>query len=437
MPTVGVVTENCTGERFTKKSTASLAGSFLIQCSCSDSSCTFTLLDIASIEDIDDGAFVSESARSWAALMMTEQDAVTAKTANQSISSARMSMKSQIEEVPNEIGRSQLRLSIHIGQDSEKSGQRNHVHLRTHGDLLSILSRVLAQWTIQNSRYKESQRNVIVVIELAEQTIEEIKLLLTAAGDLANEKTIHDLFLPLTQGSLSEIVEMVDRDGATLGLVPRKLVHAYNILHRGIGVFVTANRPILEAAKLDRNADDPPLQQPDLYVHRRSDEKRIFPSLYDMFVGGISLAREPVVVTAQREVAEELGLKQGRKSLSDPLLQCVVCTDYNRCVVTLFSYAMNIETETVKWQEEEVAWGDFVPYAVVEAAADLSMQRLATLNKWPGRLPLILSPSNGQTPVKLSYAVDRGVKADWTTWDFVPDGLLVWQAWLLHIVNSK
>jgi len=236
---------------------------------------------------------------------------------------------------------------------------------------------------------------------------------------------------------LSEIVEMVDRNGATLGLVPRKLVHAHNILHRGIGAFVTANKPIFQAAKLDRNADAPRLQQPDLYVHRRSTEKRIFPSLYDMFVGGVSLAREPAIVTARREVAEELGLKQGLTSLSDPLLQCVVCTDYNRCVVTLYCYVMNKETETVKWQEEEVAWGDFVPYPVVEAAADLSMQRLAALNKWPGRLPLIQSPNTGQALVGLSYAGDGDAKNGWTTWDFVPDGLLVWEAWLLDNVNSS
>jgi 8-oxo-dGTP pyrophosphatase MutT (NUDIX family) len=164
---------------------------------------------------------------------------------------------------------------------------------------------------------------------------------------------------------------------------------------------------------------------PDLYVHRRTDTKRIFPSLYDMFVGGVSAAGEDLMTTACREVSEELGLKQGDNKLSDPLLKCVVCTAYNRCVVTLYSYAMDVETEQVSWQQEEVAWGDFVPYAVIEAAADRSIQRFANTNEWPGSDPPIQSARRGEAPANTAYEKD-----DWTTWDFVPDGLLVWEAWL-------
>jgi hypothetical protein len=55
-----------------------------------------------------------------------------------------------------------------------------------------------------------------------------------------------------------------------------------NLLHRGIGMFVTKDEPIITTAPSEQSVF------PDLYVHRRTDTKRIFPSLYDMFVGGVS-----------------------------------------------------------------------------------------------------------------------------------------------------
>ena len=70
-----------------------------------------------------------------------------------------------------------------------------------------------------------------------------------------------------------------------------------------------------------------------------------------MFVGGVSGAGENSTVTAAREVAEELGLKRGLPedggSLSYPLFQCAICTSYNRCIVTVFTYQCNSKEETV------------------------------------------------------------------------------------------
>lgn len=78
------------------------------------------------------------------------------------------------------------------------------------------------------------------------------------------------------------------------------------------------------------------------------------------------------------------------------------------------------------WQEEEVDWGDFVPYPVIVAAADRSIQRLADDSKWPGAYPPIQSVQKGSiADICVSYTAD-----EWNEWDFVPDGLLVWEAWL-------
>jgi hypothetical protein len=83
----------------------------------------------------------------------------------------------------------------------------------------------------------------------------------------------------------------------------------------------------------------------------------------------------------------------------------------------------------MQWQEEEVAWGDFVDYLDVEASADLSIQRLQESNKWPGtaRTPYQFSNNPGAAANNLLLENDgcRHMKE----WDYVPDGLLVWHAW--------
>jgi len=228
-----------------------------------------------------------------------------------------------------------------------------------------------------------------------------------------------------------EMSDMVDSDGRPLGYIPRSLVHGFNILHRGIGIVVCQGGHITRTS--GEGGDETAL--PSVYVHRRTDTKRIFPGLYDMFVGGVSTTGEKPFLTAAREIAEELGLtralsqfQQDRSPnpLSDPLFRCTVCTSYNRCVVTLFTYAED-GGEIVRWQEEEVAWGEFVPYGVVGRAAASSIRRLEKRGEWPGAMG---GEDGGGT---VGGGGGDGGDADgyqWQTWDFRPDGLLVWEAWL-------
>ncbi len=114
-----------------------------------------------------------------------------------------------------------------------------------------------------------------------------------------------------------------------------------------------------------------------VYMHRRTMMKRIFPSFYDMFVGGVSCWGEGMRMTATQEVAEELGLRRTmdfvfgkggggtmtageNDPLSDKLFKCTVCTVYNQCIVAMFTYT-TCDGENITWQEEEVAWGNYVP----------------------------------------------------------------------------
>ena len=70
-----------------------------------------------------------------------------------------------------------------------------------------------------------------------------------------------------------------------------------------------------------------------------------------------------------------------------------------------------------------MSWGGYVKYAEVKHAAELSIGRLIDQEKWPGR-------------------VDRGTVTNNSKfsklekWDFVPDGLLVWDSWVEWLLKN-
>jgi len=250
-----------------------------------------------------------------------------------------------------------------------------------------------------------------------------------------------------------ELVDMVNNNGDVLGLLPRPYVHTFNILHRGIGMIVT-NKSIFDT---NSNNTGGKSSTPDVYVHQRTSTKRVFPSLYDMFVGGVSTSGEDATWTAAREVAEELGLKRALRvleqggdnnsldnPLSNELFQCTICTSYNRCVVSMFAYTCDTSSETIKWQEEEVAWGGWVPYDVVEVAGKLSIDRLKEKGVWPGTGEddsederVMKDESEAEMKeLKSKYNIDEQQEQPWESWDFVPDGLLVWVAWLKWVEGN-
>ena len=123
--------------------------------------------------------------------------------------------------------------------------------------------------------------------------------------------------------------------------LPRKTIHDLNLLHPGVGLTVTS--PCSSS----------------LYCHRRSSKKRVFPSMFDMLIGGVSSSGEDPHTTAAREVGEELGLTRA-EGLSGPLFTAGVCTGYNRCVVTCFNYQVDLEVESITHQDSEVGWGGWV-----------------------------------------------------------------------------
>ncbi|MFC9385474.1 NUDIX domain-containing protein [Streptomyces venezuelae] len=87
-----------------------------------------------------------------------------------------------------------------------------------------------------------------------------------------------------------EILDVVDEQDRVVGQAPRGEVYARGLIHRCVFVRV-------------RDAEGR------FFVHRRTPTKLVFPSMYDMFVGGVVGAGESYDEAALREAEEELGVR--------------------------------------------------------------------------------------------------------------------------------
>ncbi|CAM5505302.1 NUDIX domain-containing protein OS=Streptomyces tendae OX=1932 GN=GUR47_33905 PE=3 SV=1 [Streptomyces tendae] len=94
-----------------------------------------------------------------------------------------------------------------------------------------------------------------------------------------------------------------------------------------------------------------------LFVHRRTPTKLVFPSLYDMFVGGVVGAGESYDDAALREAEEELGVS----GLPRPEYLFKFLYD-DGAGHTWWSAVYEVRCELpVSPQVEEVAWHGFLP----------------------------------------------------------------------------
>ncbi|AIR97490.1 NUDIX hydrolase [Streptomyces glaucescens] len=140
-----------------------------------------------------------------------------------------------------------------------------------------------------------------------------------------------------------EILDIVDEDDRVIGQCPRGEVYAKGLRHRCVFVLV-------------RDAGGR------IFVHRRTPTKLVFPSLYDMFVGGVVGAGETYDAAALREAEEELGVS----GLPRPRFLFTFLYD-NGSGGSWWSAVYEVRCELpVRPQEEEVAWHAFLPEAELE-----------------------------------------------------------------------
>ncbi len=89
-----------------------------------------------------------------------------------------------------------------------------------------------------------------------------------------------------------ELVDVVDDDDRVTATVTRAQMRAENLQHRSVGIAVlgTDGR---------------------LLVHRRADDKDVWPGRWDLAAGGVVAAGEEYAAAAVRELREEVGIDAG------------------------------------------------------------------------------------------------------------------------------
>ncbi|MGN9812101.1 NUDIX domain-containing protein [Micromonospora sp. BQ11] len=136
--------------------------------------------------------------------------------------------------------------------------------------------------------------------------------------------------------SADELLDIVDEQDRVVGQARRGEVYGRRLRHRC--VFVLAR----DAAGR-------------VFVHRRTAGKLVFPSLYDMFVGGVVGAGETYDEAALREAEEELGVSGLPTPV--PLFRFLYETPEH----TWWSAVYEVRSpSTVDPQAEEVAWHAFL-----------------------------------------------------------------------------
>jgi isopentenyldiphosphate isomerase len=141
----------------------------------------------------------------------------------------------------------------------------------------------------------------------------------------------------------AELVDVVDDAGRTLRQVTRREMRAARLPHRACYVLV-----------FDR--------QDRLFVHLRTPTKDVYPSYWDVAVGGVLAAGESFAAAAARELAEELGVAAPLEALF-PLRYADGWTTVHGMVFRA------VHDGPFRLQPEEVVRGEFLPLATVAARA--------------------------------------------------------------------
>ncbi|MFK0214881.1 NUDIX domain-containing protein [Streptomyces sp. NPDC090298] len=135
-----------------------------------------------------------------------------------------------------------------------------------------------------------------------------------------------------------EILDVVDEHDRVIGRAPRGEVYARGLIHRCVFVRV-------------RDAEGR------VFVHRRTPTKLVFPSRYDMLVGGVVGAGETYDEAALREAEEELGVSGLPRP--EPVLRFLY--DSGGVAGKWWSTVYEVRCELpVRPQPEEVAWHAFL-----------------------------------------------------------------------------
>lgn len=131
-----------------------------------------------------------------------------------------------------------------------------------------------------------------------------------------------------------ELVDLLDDDGQVIGVVSRREMRARRLPHRCTYVLVFNGRG-------------------DLFIHLRTAAKDIFPSHWDVAIGGVLAAGEDWEPGTRREIQEELGI--------DALAQELFPFRHEDDQTGVFARVYRLVHEgPFQLQTEEIVRGEFV-----------------------------------------------------------------------------
>jgi isopentenyldiphosphate isomerase len=133
-----------------------------------------------------------------------------------------------------------------------------------------------------------------------------------------------------------ELVDWVDESDRVIGQVTRSRMRREKLLHRVVAVLC------LNSAA-------------EIYVHRRTQTKDLFPGLYDMFTAGTVTTGEGYDESARRELEEELGIASRQIAL-ERLFQHRYEGPETRSHTVVYRV---IWDGPIVHQPSEIAWGEF------------------------------------------------------------------------------
>jgi isopentenyldiphosphate isomerase len=147
------------------------------------------------------------------------------------------------------------------------------------------------------------------------------------------------------QSPAEELVDVIDDAGRTVGVVTRQEMRARCLPHRSTGILVVNTRG-------------------EIFIHLRTASKDIFPSHWDVAIGGVVAAGESYADGARRELREELGIDA-------PVQELFLFRYADAKTIAQAMIFRAVHDGPFRLQPEEIVRGEFVPVEQVKERAKL------------------------------------------------------------------